>query len=120
MRRTEDKLPAVPTACTVLTKSKICLRMRMTGIQLKTTPLIATVLLYLTCQKSDICLRMRRTKGKLPAVPTACTLLMKSKICLHMRMTGIQLKTTPLIATVLLYLTCQKSDICLRIRRPGI
>jgi hypothetical protein len=54
MRGTEDKLPAVSAAFTLLVKSDICLRMRRTGIQLQTTPLFATVLLYVTCQKSDI------------------------------------------------------------------
>ncbi len=71
MRKTEDKLPAVPAACTVLMKSKICLHMSRTGIQLQTTHLFSTVLLYLNYQKSNICMRMRRTENKLPAVPAA-------------------------------------------------
>ncbi len=153
----------------------ICLRMRRTGIQPKTTPPFAVVLLYLTCReiKSDICLRMRRTENKLPAVNSPCTVLkffcaflegpefssklllfmllyycishvwtVKSDIYLHMRRTENKLSAVHAACTVLMkswnfpahaqdwksaytytswhctiVLTCQKPDICMRMRR---
>ncbi len=175
MRRTEDKLLALPAACTLLTKSDICLRMRMTGILLQATPFLPpyycisparnltfvcawagfkiSFQLYLRlalfwsnpeifCQisrtgiqlkttlpaawtvlmKSDICMCMRRTQDKLLSVPSASTILMKSwNLFAHAQdrsRTGIQLKDThKFFFPPYLYLTCQKSEICIRMRR---
>ncbi len=101
--------------------------MHKTGIELQTTPLFATVLLYLTCKKYYICMRMRRTEDKLLAVPAAWTVPMKSESCLRMRRTEDKLPAVPAACTVLMKpwilsahvldrksaqsLTCQKSDI---------
>ncbi len=170
MHWTEDKIPAVPAAGTVLMKSDTCLRMRRTQDKFLSLPSASTILMksdgFCTWAgpefSSKLCLFLLPYYCISPVrnltFVCACAgpkisfqlyLLLapfwwNPEICLRMSRNGIQLQTMSLFAiipyltcltfvcscsgpefssklsffnTVLLYLTCQKSDICLRMRR---